>query len=75
MSQKEKVLEVLQVLKACAFMFVTALFGILSYVFLHYETLNQFQAILCCVAVISIVLFIICILKSYIRHLNKLERL
>lgn len=75
MSQKEKVQEVLEALRACALLFITALFGVLSYVFLNYKALNRVQGSICCVTVIFIVIFIVLILKSYIKHLNKLEKM
>ncbi|MCX2716810.1 hypothetical protein OQH61_03555 [Helicobacter sp. MIT 21-1697] len=53
---------------------MTALFGVLSYTFMHYKDFLMQETIIVIVCVISILSVLFVFVKLFLREINKLEK-
>lgn len=72
MSKKDELKAMIDLYKALLLSFLTALFGILGYTFIHYDSFTMPKIIIVCV--VAIILFI-CVIASLILFLRIVKKI
>ncbi len=75
MSKKERIKSMFDLLKSLLMAFLFALFGVISYAFVHIRELNVVEFIVIVFAVLIDLLIISVIAKNIIYKLDELERI
>jgi hypothetical protein len=75
MSKLDKTKTIIDVLKTIAITLLVALFGMLSYAFIHSHTLDKSHFIGLGIAIIANVIALVIIAKVMAQHINELEEL
>lgn len=74
MSKKEKIKAMIDFYKTIIIAFMTALFGVLGYTFMHYKDFLIQETIIVIVCIVGILLVLFVLVRLFLKEINKLEK-